>query len=146
LHGFTHGHPKSLQVVTSNVLPSNEQKHMVHPLHHKLTYTTPPQAPPHAFLYNNGFCIDPNSLSSTVYPPSFLPYITDSHGTTVIPQVLGLGAPHIMSVTGGMGALSTFSGARHMMSFPGGSSPSRLLAYSLLVRKMLQNHSIYTST
>ncbi|XP_062163628.1 uncharacterized protein LOC133870495 [Alnus glutinosa] len=124
LHGFTHGHSKSLQEAASNVLPSNEQMQIVHPLHHKLTYTAPPQAPPHAFLYNNGFCIDPNSLASTVYPPSFLPYITDPRGTTVIPQVLGSGAPHIMSVPGGMGALSAFSGARHMMSFPGGSGPS----------------------
>jgi hypothetical protein len=124
LHGFTHGHSKSLQEAASNVLPSNEQMQIVHPLHHKLTYTAPPQAPPHAFLYNNGFCIDPNSLASTVYPPSFLPYITDPRGTTVIPQVLGSGAPHIMSVPGGMGALSAFPGARHMMSFPGGSGPS----------------------
>lgn len=124
LHGFTHGHARPLQVAASSVLPSNEQMQMVHPLQHKLTYTPPPPAPPHPFLYNNGFCIDPNSLSSTAYPPSFLPYITDPRGTTIIPQVLGSGAPHIMSVPGGMGALSALSGARHMMSFPGGSAPS----------------------
>jgi hypothetical protein len=123
-HGLAHGNTKSLQVAASNVLPSNEQMQMVHPLHHNLTYTAPPPAPSHAFLYNNGFCIDPNSLSSTVYPPSFLPYITDPRGTAVIPQVLGSGAPHIMSVPGGMGALSAFPGGRHMMSFPGGSGPS----------------------
>lgn len=133
LHGFTHGHSKTLQAAASNALPSNDQMQRAHPLQHKLTYAPPPLAPPHSFLYHNGFRMDPNnSLSSTtVYPPSFLPYVTDPRGTPVIPQVLGSGplsalsgAPHIVNVPGGPGALFAFSGAPHMMSVPGGPGPT----------------------
>lgn len=112
LHGFTHGHAKPPQVAVSNMLSSNEEMQRVHSLQHKLTYAQPPP-PHHVFLYNNGFCIDPNNgLSSTVYSSSFLPYITDPRGATVIPQILG------------SGALSALSGTPHIMSVPGGPGPS----------------------
>ena len=113
LHDFTHVHAKPLQVSVSNMLPSNEEMQRVYPLQHKPTYAQPPPAPPHAFLYNNGFCFDPNNgLSSTLYPPNFFPYVTDPRGTTVIPQIIG------------SGALSALSGAPHIMSVPGGPGRS----------------------
>lgn len=111
MEGFSHSHhAKPFLVAATNMLPSNEQMQRIVTLEHKASFT---QSYPHAFLYNNGFYFDPNnSISSTVYPPPALPYMTDPHATTVIPQILG------------SGTLPMFSGAPHLMEVPHGSSPS----------------------
>ncbi|XP_050375876.1 uncharacterized protein LOC126793406 [Argentina anserina] len=108
--GLSHGHDKTFLVAASNMVPSNEQLQRIAALQHKIAYAPPPQ--PHAFLYNNGFCIEPtNSLSPNVYPP-FLPYMTDPRATAVIPQYFG------------SGAVPVFPMAPHFMGVPHGSALS----------------------
>ncbi|XP_062026508.1 uncharacterized protein LOC133742842 [Rosa rugosa] len=108
--GFSHNHDKPFLVAATNMVPSNEQLQRMAALQQKVAFSPPP---PHAFLYNNGFCIDPNnSLSPTVYPPSFLPYMTDPRATTVIPQYFG------------SGAVPVFPMAPHLMGVPHASSPN----------------------
>nr|XP_011464802.1 PREDICTED: uncharacterized protein LOC105351606 [Fragaria vesca subsp. vesca]XP_011464803.1 PREDICTED: uncharacterized protein LOC105351606 [Fragaria vesca subsp. vesca] len=108
--GFSHSHDKTFMVAATNMLPSNEQLQRMAALQHKVAFSP---SPPHAFLYNNGFCIDPNnSLSPNVYPPSFLPYMTDPRATTVVPQYFG------------SGAVPVFPMAPHLMGVPHGSAPN----------------------
>ncbi|KAH7525039.1 hypothetical protein FEM48_Zijuj06G0182700 [Ziziphus jujuba var. spinosa] len=106
----SHGHAQPFLLDASNVLKSNEQLQRVTVLQPKLNYT---QQPPHAFLYSNGFCIDPkNSLPPTLYAQGVMPYLTDPHATTIFPQVLG------------SAALSAFSRSQHVVQVPDGSGPS----------------------
>lgn len=110
MEGFSHSHAKPFLVAETNMLPFNEQLQRMPALQHKVAFSPPP---PHAFLYNNGFCIDPNnSLSPTVYPPSVLPYMAYPHATTVIPQYFG------------SGAIPVFPMAPQLMEVPHGSGPN----------------------
>ncbi|KAA8546290.1 hypothetical protein F0562_002971 [Nyssa sinensis] len=112
IQGFSLGHTRPFLVAAPNLLPSIEQMQRVVPFQPKLPYT--PQAlPPYIYPYNNGFSIGPTSiLSSGINSSGVLPYMTDPHGTTVIPQILG------------PGTLSAFPGASHLMEVVGGSSCS----------------------
>ncbi|KAK9270164.1 hypothetical protein L1049_025740 [Liquidambar formosana] len=102
MQGFGHSHAQPFLVATPSVISPVEQMQRVVPLQH-----TPP--PHHAFLYNNGFCIDPtDTVSSTIYASGVLPYVTDQRGMTFIPQILCSstppafpGPPHLMEVAAG---------------------------------------------
>ncbi|XP_010244843.1 PREDICTED: uncharacterized protein LOC104588559 isoform X2 [Nelumbo nucifera] len=88
-------------------IPSVEQGGKVVALQPTLAY-----APSPAFSYNNGFAIGPSvPLPSTIYPSGVVPYMIDTRGATIIPQILGSStlptyprAPFITEIAGGPGA------------------------------------------
>lgn len=111
--GLAHSNAQPFLVAASNMLTSNEQLQRIAAFQPKFSHMQPP---PHAFICNSGFCIDPNScLPPTHYAHGVVPYMTDPHSTTIFPQVLG------------SGALSVISRPQHVLQVPEGSGPSDVM-------------------